>query len=79
VSAIAKYVDGAVSQSVFSFDSPLTKMGIVEITGELGYHVLDTMVAIDEAITNGHTVPVESRVQPVPLVAEDYDPFQSTL
>jgi predicted dehydrogenase len=146
VSAIAKYVDGAVSQSVFSFDSPLTRMGIVEITGtegtilipdpnrftgevkitraptfaaiqdetvweslqvtgvyaerglgvldlaraartggrplasgELGYHVLDTLVAIDEAITNGHTVPVESRVQPVPLVTENFDPFESTL
>ena len=36
VSAIAKYVDGGVSQSVFSFDSPLTRMGVVEITGTEG-------------------------------------------
>ncbi len=146
VSMIAKYVEGAVSQSVFSFESPLTRMGIVEITGtegtimvpdpnrftgdvkitraptfaamreeavwhsvpitgvyaerglgvldlaraartgrrplasgELGYHVLDTMVAIDDAITHGHTVAVDSRVQPVPLVGEDFDPFQATL
>ena len=146
VSTIAKYVEGAVSQSVFSFDSPLTRMGIVEITGtegtimvpdpnrftgdvkstraptfsamrdetvwysvpitgvyaerglgvldlaraartggrplasgELAYHVLDTMVAIDDALSHGHTVAVESRVHPVPLVAEDFDPFEPTL
>src|SRR6185312_7322710 len=36
VSAIAKYVGGGVSQSVFSFDSPLVKMGVVEITGTDG-------------------------------------------
>jgi predicted dehydrogenase len=146
VCAIAKYVDGGVSQSVFSFDSPLTRTGIVEVTGtegtlvipdpnaftgdvkitrdplaaamsqdpewqsvpvtgayatrglgvldlaraartgrqplasgELGYHVLDTMVAIDDAITEDRTVAVESRVDRVPLVAEDYDPFAATL
>jgi predicted dehydrogenase len=146
VCAIAKYVDGGVSQSVFSFDSPLTRTGIVEVTGtdgtlvipdpntftgdvkitrdpvavamsqdpewesvpvtgvyatrglgvldlaraaragrqplasgELAYHVLDTMVAIDDAITDDRTVTVESRVDRVPLVPEDYDPFVATL
>ena len=146
VSAIAKYVDGGISQSVFSFDSPMVKMGVVEITGtegtlvipdpnrftgdvkitrapapaaimdeavwesvpitgvyaerglgvldlaraartggrplasgELGFHVLDTMVAIDEAVTEGRVVPVESRVARIPLVAEDSDPFAATL
>ncbi len=146
VSAIAKYVDGGISQSVFSFDSPMVKMGVVEITGtegtlvipdpnrftgdvkitrapapaaimdeavwesvpitgvyaerglgvldlaraartggrplasgELGFHVLDTMVAIDEAVTEGRVVPVESRVPRIPLVAEDSDPFAATL
>ena len=146
VSAIAKYVDGGISQSVFSFDSPLAKMGVVEITGtegtmvipdpnmftgdvkitraptmaaimdparwesvpitgvyaerglgvldlaraartggtplasgELGFHVLDTMVAIDQAVTERRTVAVDSRVDPVPLVAEDYNPFAATL
>jgi predicted dehydrogenase len=146
VSALAKYVDGGVSQSVFSFDSPLTRMGIVEIagtegtlvvpdpnrftgdvkitrapafaaiteevkwesvpitgvyaerglgvldlaraartggrplaSGELGYHVLDTLVAIDSAIAEDRTVAVESRVDHVPLVAEDFDPFEATL
>ena len=146
VSAIASYVDGGVSQSVFSFDSPLARMGVVEITGtegtliipdpnaftgevkvtrapemaaigkdpewhdvpitgvyaerglgvldlaragrtggkplasgELGFHVLDTLVAIDEAITEDRTVAVDSRVERVPLVADDYDPFAATL
>jgi hypothetical protein len=48
-------------------------------SGELGYHVLDTLVAIDSAIAEDRTVPVESRVDRVPLVAEDFDPFEATL
>ena len=48
-------------------------------SGELGLHVLDTMVAIDEAVTEGRTVAVDSRVDPVPLVSDDYDPFAATL
>lgn len=146
VSAIARFVDGGVSQSVFSFESPLAKMGVVEITGTegtlvipdpnmftgevritraapmermqqepewevvptegvlagrgtgvldlarairsggrplasgaLGYHVLDTLVSIDESVVSGETVQVASRVAPVPLVAEDWDPFAATL
>jgi predicted dehydrogenase len=146
VSAIAKFVDGGVAQSVFSFDSPLTKMGYVEVTGtegtmiipdpnmftgdvkitrapaisaiaedpqwenvevtgvyaerglgvldlarasrtggqplasgELGFHVLDTLVAIDEAITEERVVHVNSRIDRVPMVADDVDPFTATL
>ena len=146
VSAIARFVDGGVAQSVFSFDSPLTRMGYVEVTGteatmiipdpnmftgdvkitraptfaaigdepvwenlpitgayaerglgvldlaraartggtplasgDLGFHVLDTLVAIDEAITEERVVPVQSRVDRVPLVADDHDPFTATL
>jgi len=156
VSAIAQFVEGAVSQSVFSFDSPLKRQGIVEITGtegtliipdpnrftgevriargpalagvidsegasealrapqiwedvpvtgvyaerglgvldlarasrtggrplasgDLGYHVLDTLVAIDEAVAERRVIPVESRVDRVPLVADDFDPFARTL
>ncbi|HYI60062.1 MAG TPA: Gfo/Idh/MocA family oxidoreductase [Microlunatus sp.] len=146
VSAIASFVDGGVSQSVFSFDSPLTRMGYVEVTGtegtmiipdpnmftgevkitraptfaaiaddpqwesvpiagvyaerglgvldlaraartgasplasgELGFHVLDTLVAIDEAITQDRVVHVDSRVDRVHLVADDFDPFAATL
>ncbi len=156
VAAVASFVDGGVSQSVFSFDSPLSRQGVVEITGtegtlvipdpnrftgevrllrtpslaagissdaaaaavmaepefsdvevtgvyaergigvldlaraartgarplasgDLGYHVLDTLVAIDEAVHEGRVVEVESRVERVPLVAETFDPFERTL
>ena len=146
VSAIARFVDGGIAQSVFSFDSPLTRMGYVEVTGtegtmiipdpnfftgevkitrapafeamgekpvwetvpitgayaerglgvldlarasrtgatplasgELGFHVLDTLVAIDEALTQEQVDPVHSRIDRVPLVADDYDPFIATL
>jgi predicted dehydrogenase len=146
VSAIAQFAGGAVSQSVFSFESPLAKMGVVEITGtegtlvvpdpnmftgevkitrtpaleamregpqwevvevtgalagrgigvldmarsirsasrpmasgELGYHVLDTLMAIDEAVATRRTVQVSSTVDPIPLVPEDWDPFVATL
>ncbi|GAA3697063.1 Gfo/Idh/MocA family oxidoreductase [Microlunatus aurantiacus] len=146
VSALATFVDGGVSQSVFSFDSPLTRTGYVEVTGtegtmiipdpnlftgevkitrapdfavleedprwetvevsgacaerglgvldlaraartggtplasgQLGFHVLDTLVAIDEALTERRVVAVESRVDRVPLVSAGFDPFAATL
>ena len=41
--------------------------------------MLDTLVAIDEAITEERVVAVDSRVDPVPLVADDFDPFIATL
>ena len=123
VSAISTFAGGGVAQSLLSFDSPLARMGIVEITGtegtlmipdpnyfggvvkftrpvtmekltdgpewievpvpeatygrgvgaldmarcirnggtplasgELGYHMLDTMVAIEESIASGRSV-----------------------
>jgi hypothetical protein len=48
-------------------------------SGDLAYHVLDTMTAIDEATTTHRTVEVASTVEPVPLVSEDWDPFAATL
>lgn len=48
-------------------------------SGQLGFHVLDTLVAIDEAITENRVVAVESRVDRVPLVPEDLDPYAATL
>jgi predicted dehydrogenase len=146
VSTIAQFAGGGISQSVFSFESPLARTGVVEITGTegtlivpdpnqftgevkitraptfaaltkdaewetlpltgalagrgtgvldlargirsgsqplasgaLGYHILDTMLAIEEAVTTGHTVDVASSVDPVPLVADDWDPFTSAV
>ena len=48
-------------------------------SGELGLHVLDTLLAIDEAIECHSTVEISSAVGPVSLVAEDWDPFVATL
>ncbi|MFF7981045.1 Gfo/Idh/MocA family protein [Streptomyces sp. NPDC007901] len=143
VSALTRFEGGGVGQSVFSFDSPLTRTGFVEVTGtegtlvlpdpntfagdvritrvqqrdrdpewetvprvgieagrglgvldmarairgghphiatgDLGYHVLDTMTCIDEAVVSGETVPVASTAPVPPLVPEDRDPYGATL
>jgi predicted dehydrogenase len=146
VSAIAQFASGGVSQSLFSFQSPLAKMGVVEITGtegtlivpdpnrftgevkitraagfttigqdpawevvpvtgtlagrgigvldmarsirsdsqhlasgELGYHVLDILVSIEEAIESRSTVAITSTVEAIPFLSEDWNPFEATL
>jgi predicted dehydrogenase len=148
VAAVARFTSGGVSQSVFSFDSPLARMGVVEITGTegtlvvpdpnnfsgdlritraatfesltagadpewvtvacegvvagrgigaldlarcirtggqpmasgaLAYHVLDTMIAIDESLTTGQTIEVTSTVDPIPLMDKAWDPYAATL
>lgn len=48
-------------------------------TGELGYHVLDTMTAAQESAALGQFVTVESTVAPIEAVPVDFDPFASTL
>lgn len=48
-------------------------------TGRLGYHVLDTLVAIDESVQTGAAVEVASSVEALPLVPADRDPRQATL
>jgi hypothetical protein len=48
-------------------------------SGELGYHVLDILVSIEEAIESGSTVEVSSTVEPIPLLSEDWDPIRVTL
>lgn len=147
VSAVSRFGGEAVAQSLFSFDSPLARMGVVEVTGTegtmmvpdpnfftgdititrsastpddlqkearwekvptegvvggrgigpldlarcirsggrplasgaLGYHVLDTMTAMDESMATGAMVDVTSTVQPIPLLEADWDPYQATL
>lgn len=48
-------------------------------SGELGYHVLDVMLSAEESAASGSVVTVDSRVQPVPAVPVDFDPFAATL
>ncbi|NQX25893.1 Gfo/Idh/MocA family oxidoreductase [Microbacteriaceae bacterium VKM Ac-2854] len=48
-------------------------------TGELGYHVLDALVAIEESAATGAFVPVASTVEPIGSVPVDFDPLARTL
>lgn len=48
-------------------------------SGEVGYHVLDVMLSAEESAASGEFVAVNSSVSEVPMVAEDFDPFASTL
>jgi len=48
-------------------------------SGELAYHILDTMTAICEAATTHRTFEIHSTVAGVPLVSEHWDPFAATL
>ncbi|MGW3311141.1 Gfo/Idh/MocA family protein [Streptomyces sp. NPDC001073] len=145
VSALAQFAAGAVSQSVFSFDSPLTRVGIVEVTGtegtmllpdpnhftgearitrapagrtdrepvwhalppvgaeagrglgaldmarairngrphiatgDVAYHVLDVLTSIDESITTGESVRLQSAIDAIPLLDDTTSPFEASL
>lgn len=48
-------------------------------TGELGYHVLDTMVAAQESAARGEFVAVDSRVDRIHAVPVDFDPYARTV
>ena len=48
-------------------------------TGELAFHVLDTMASISESIDTRAFVDVESSAARVPALPEDWDPTASTL
>jgi predicted dehydrogenase len=47
--------------------------------GELAYHVLDIMVSTAESSEYGEYVPVQSTVQPAPLLPDGWDPKAATL
>jgi predicted dehydrogenase len=48
-------------------------------TGQLAYHVLDTMVAISESVESGTFVDVESSAPASAALPEDWDPAAPTL
>lgn len=139
VSALAQFESGTSSHSIFSFESPRTRMGFVEITGteatlslpdpnyfdgelqicrigetdwtpipttgpangrgmgvldmarsiragqphratgQLAYHVLDTMVSVSESIDTGEFVPVASSAPSSAPLPEDWAPTEATL
>ncbi|WP_442543615.1 Gfo/Idh/MocA family protein [Arthrobacter sp. KN11-1C] len=48
-------------------------------TGELGFHVLDTLVSISESTETGTFIDVDSSATPPPPLPEEWDPTASTL
>ena len=48
-------------------------------SGELGYHVLDTLVAIEESAATGEFRTVASSVDAIPTLPADFDPLSATL
>ena len=48
-------------------------------TGELGYHVLDTMMAAEESAERREFVTVSSTAAPIESMPIDFDPFAATL
>ncbi|WP_341944953.1 Gfo/Idh/MocA family oxidoreductase [Microbacterium sp. LWH11-1.2] len=48
-------------------------------TGEFGYHVLDTLLSIEEAAEGRRFVAVESSLDQVGALDADFDPFAATL
>jgi predicted dehydrogenase len=48
-------------------------------TGNLAYHVLDTMVSISESVESGTFIDVESSAPASPALPEDWDPAAATL
>ncbi|MYW91484.1 Gfo/Idh/MocA family oxidoreductase [Amycolatopsis rubida] len=53
--------------------------GIERASGEMGYHVLDVMVAVEESMAGGVGVEVSSRVEPGEPLPVEWDPFVRTL
>ncbi|MGA7146866.1 MAG: Gfo/Idh/MocA family oxidoreductase [Microbacterium sp.] len=48
-------------------------------TGRFGFHVLDTLLAVEESVESRAFVPVQSTVDEVGSIAADFDPFEATL
>lgn len=48
-------------------------------TGRFGYHVLDTLLSIEEAVESRRFVPVASTLDEVGSLPADFDPFAATL
>lgn len=48
-------------------------------TGELGLHVLDTLIAVEESALRGEFVPIESTVASLGSLPEAFGPFEATL
>jgi hypothetical protein len=48
-------------------------------SGELGYHILDTLASIEESAATGAFIAMESTVDMIGSMPADFDPFARTL
>ncbi|MFB8145948.1 Gfo/Idh/MocA family protein [Microbacterium sp. NPDC056003] len=48
-------------------------------TGRFGFHVLDTLLSIEESVESGAFVPVQSTIDEVGSIPADFDPYAATL
>ena len=48
-------------------------------SGAVGFHVLDVMASMSESMQTHEAVAIASRVDPVPMLPEGWDPYESTL
>ena len=48
-------------------------------TGRFGYHVLDTLLSIEESVESGAFVPVQSTIDEAGSIPADFDPYAATL
>ncbi len=48
-------------------------------TGRFGFHVLDTLLAVEESVESRAFVPVQSTVDEVGSLGADFDPFEATI
>lgn len=48
-------------------------------SGALGYHILDVMSAMAESASSHEGIEISSTIDPVPMLPEGWDPYESTL
>ncbi|MBI4940332.1 MAG: Gfo/Idh/MocA family oxidoreductase [Actinobacteria bacterium] len=53
--------------------------GDVVASADLGLHILDVMIAMDESMQAGQMIDITSSVAPVPPVSETWNPFETTI
>jgi hypothetical protein len=53
--------------------------GTPRASGQLAYHVLDAIIAMDDSIKLGQAVDVRSTADAIPLMDEAWDPYEATL
>ena len=48
-------------------------------SGQVGYHVLDVMLSAEQSAVSGEFLDITSRIDPIPTMPIDFDPFARAL